>query len=77
MIICPKCHFQFVSTIRSNPQNRFYWGVCVYMISERTGFSTEETHEVLKHLFLKKDVVLKESAGAYRISITESTNKRI
>lgn len=75
MIVCPKCHFQFISTIRSNPQNKFYWGVCVFLISEHTGFSTEETHEVLKHLFLRKEVMLKEKFDAYKINITESTTQ--
>lgn len=75
MIVCPKCRFQFVSTIRSNEQNKYYWGVCVYLISEYTGFSTEETHEVLKHLFLRKEVILKQKSGAYNIHITESTTQ--
>ena len=51
-MICPKCKFQWKSTLRSNPQNRYYWGVCVEIISDHTGFTPEEIHEVLKHKFL-------------------------
>lgn len=50
---CPKCHFQWVSTTRSNPQNKYYFGVIVDMISQETGNEPEETHELLKLKFLK------------------------
>ena len=50
---CPRCHFQWVSTTRSNPQNKYYFGVVVDMISEETGNEPEETHELLKLKFLK------------------------
>ena len=50
---CPKCKFQWVSTTRSNPQNKYYFGVVVDMISEETGNEPEETHELLKLKFLK------------------------
>lgn len=50
---CPKCHFQYVLTTRSNPQNAYYFGVIVDMISQETGNELEETHELLKVRFLK------------------------
>ena len=50
---CPKCKFQWVSTSRSNGQNKYYFGVVVDMISEETGNEPEETHELLKMRFLK------------------------
>ena len=53
MITCPKCKFQFMSTLRSTPQNRYYWGVVVQILSDHIGFTPEETHEVLKHKFLQ------------------------
>lgn len=40
--------------IRSDSENKYYWGVVVELISEETGMSAEETHEALKFLFLKK-----------------------
>jgi hypothetical protein len=75
MITCPKCRFHFVSTIRSNPQNRFYWSVCVGLISEHTGFSPEEVHEILKHKFLNKEVIIKEKDKKYFFHITKSTTE--
>ena len=74
-MICPKCKFQWVSTIRSNPQNRWYWGVCIDMISEHTGFTSDEVHEILKHKFLNKEVVIKEKVKKYFFHITKSTTE--
>ena len=39
--------------IRSNNQNRYYWGVVVPLLVNATGYTTEEMHEALKMLFLK------------------------
>ena len=54
---------------RSRKQNNYYWGVVVMMISEHTGFETEETHEVLKRKFLR---YIKEYKGK-RYWFTRST----
>ncbi len=37
---------------RSNLQNRWYWGVAVAYISEKTGYFPDEVHEFLKKKFL-------------------------
>ena len=37
---------------RSDNQLRYYWGVVVKIISEETGYTKEEIHEVLKSKFL-------------------------
>jgi hypothetical protein len=37
---------------RSSPQNRFYWGVLIRMMSEHTGHLPDEVHEGFKHHFL-------------------------
>jgi hypothetical protein len=39
---------------RSDPQNRYYWGVVVAMLADYTGYTTEEMHEALKWKFLRK-----------------------
>ena len=39
---------------RSGKQNRYYWSVCVHIISEFTGYNKLETHELMKSLFLKE-----------------------
>ena len=50
---CPKCNFQWVSTERSNPQLRYYFGVVLDMISEELGYELIETHELMITMFLK------------------------
>ena len=37
---------------RSINQNAYYWSVCVRMIADETGYTTDETHEILKGKFL-------------------------
>jgi hypothetical protein len=39
-------------TERSNSQNAYYWGVVIVMLSEHTGYSTDEMHDNLKRMFL-------------------------
>ncbi len=45
---------------RSNPQNRYYWGVVLEIISDYTGYTPEEAHEMMKILFLSRLVKLKK-----------------
>lgn len=39
---------------RSDNQNRYYWGVVLKIVSEFTGYTSDESHEAMKMLFLKK-----------------------
>lgn len=39
---------------RTNPQNRYYWGIVVPMLAENFGYTKDEMHEALKWLFLRK-----------------------
>lgn len=39
---------------RTDPQNRFYWGVVIPMLAEHFGYSKDEMHEALKWKFLQK-----------------------
>jgi hypothetical protein len=48
---------------RSLSQNAYYWGVVVSMVSEETGYTPEEVHEVLKEKFNSKDLVLANYYG--------------
>ncbi len=40
---------------RSNPQNRFLWGVVYQLISETTGYTREEVHDAFRMMFLKDE----------------------
>lgn len=37
---------------RSNPQNSYYWGVVIPMVSKELGYTKEEVHSALKNKFL-------------------------
>lgn len=37
---------------RTSQQNRYYWGVVLKIVSQETGFTPEEAHEVYKKKFL-------------------------
>ena len=39
---------------RSSEQNSYYHGVVVKLLSDHTGYTSDEMHEALKWLFLKK-----------------------
>jgi hypothetical protein len=54
---------------RSIPQNKFYWGVVINILSNHTGFEPEEVHEVLRAKFLKYRTVVFEE----EIEVTKST----
>lgn len=63
---------------RSNPQNRYYWGLVVPLIQKGikdlgTELTKEETHEFLKARFNLSDLVNKQTGEA--ISIPVSTTR--
>lgn len=50
---CPKCQFQWVSTQRSNKQNRYMHGVVFEMIAEEMGeWDIEHVKDMMKEKFL-------------------------
>ena len=72
---CPYCKNIIDIKQRSNNQNRYYWSVIIGTLSDHTGFTPEEMHEVLKHKFLHKDLVVKEKSKVYFMNIPTSTAK--
>lgn len=46
---------------RSDPQNRYYWGVIVKAIADHTGHTKDEVHDGLRHMFLKDGWVIKST----------------
>lgn len=42
---------------RSNPQNNYYWGGVLLLISKETGHTCEELHEIFKRMFLVPYIV--------------------
>lgn len=62
---------------RSLAQNAYYHGVVIAMISEYTGYTPEEAHEICKAKFLPKRVTLADKHGEVteEIVIGTSTTK--
>ena len=59
---------------RSNQQSRYYWGVVIPLISDYTGYTKDEIHEILKHLFLAEMLEIKSKDGEqHKIRIAKST----
>jgi hypothetical protein len=48
---------------RSLSQNAWYWGCIVGLLSEHTGFSPDEMHELLKGKFLPKKLAIPDGHG--------------
>lgn len=48
---------------RSSQQNRAYWGLVVEAISDHTGYSPEDVHEILKAKFLPKRLAVADGNG--------------
>ncbi len=51
------------SATRSQQSNRYYWGVVVELLSEHTGYTPEEIHDVLKAKFLPKTLAVADGNG--------------
>lgn len=51
---------------RSAAQNSYYWGVVVGLLSEHTGYTPDEIHEILKAKFLPKKLAVTDGNGEIR-----------
>ena len=78
-IKCPHC-FQMIdikeAKMRSLPQLKYYWSVCIEIISDHLGYTKDETHEILKMMFLSEVRLLNEKSGIREVRITESTRNK-
>ena len=75
MIKCPRCGYSPSGKNRSNPQNKYYWSVPVSIISEHTGFTKDEVHELLKRKFLKDVRLIHTKKGIIELELTKSTTE--
>lgn len=48
---------------RSLAQNAYWWGVCVALVSEHTGYTPDEIHEIAKQKFLPKKLAIQDGNG--------------
>ncbi|HXG71308.1 MAG TPA: hypothetical protein VNJ04_11950 [Gemmatimonadaceae bacterium] len=52
-----------VRSSRSAQANNFYWGVIVELLSEHTGYTPDDLHDILKAKFLPKRLAVADSNG--------------
>jgi hypothetical protein len=48
---------------RNQQQNRLYWGVVLWALSEHTGYTPDELHEICKAKFLPKQLAVADGNG--------------
>jgi len=74
MPTCPKCKFNWISTIRSTPQNNAYFGLIIEPLAEYLARDKWEVHELCKHKFLREVKFQKRLDGAMEeLEFTKST----
>lgn len=77
-MICPYCKKAFdihEERMRSLPQQRYYFGVIVKILSEHMGYTILETHEIMKAMFLSEIKIVTTKAGAKEVKIVKSTTE--
>lgn len=60
---------------RSNPQNRYYWGVVISLIADHTGVDQMDLHEILKNKFLREVVCFQTKTGKQLEIVGRSTTE--
>jgi len=73
MIKCPFCNKEFHyrdAKIRSIAENSYYWGVVIPLISNDSGYTKDEVHDLLKSMFLKNIKHIKLPNGKVKEVIT-------
>lgn len=65
---------------RSNPQNKYYRGVVIEILSEYCGYTPDEMHDAIKYKFLKKQtdgkpLTFGSTAGLTTIEFEELMSK--
>ena len=61
---------------RSTQQNKYYWKVVIGTLSGELGYTPDELHELLKVMFLKKWIQVKEKEYLTVQSTTELTTTK-
>lgn len=62
---------------RTTEQNKYYWGVVLKVISDETGYTPDEIHEIMKYKFLRKELEHKGQKYAYVRSTTALDTKEM
>lgn len=72
---CNRCGYSPSGKGRSTPQNKYYWGCVIQTLSDETGYSKDEMHEIIKHKFLTEHKVCKGSNNKIEmVQLSKSTS---
>lgn len=79
-INCPKCSFQWEmiskkKLMRSNPQNRYFHGIILPILSDASGYTVDEMKKIVKGLFLKYEMMVKTKDGYREVCIIKGTSE--
>lgn len=77
MIKCPQCGYSVNKKQRSTNQNRYYFGIIVDLLSEHTGFTRDEMHEILKSKFLRRTMWIPKKTGIMEMSVISYSTKEL
>ena len=75
-LICPKCKAKIFLIQRSSQANRYYWGVVLELISEHSGHTPYELHEIFKRLYLPAQYVTYKGRTFRMAGSTRKCNKQ-
>lgn len=75
MIKCPRCGYTPSGKNRSNPQNKYYWGCVVQILSDELGYTKNEIHDLIKFRFLSSPESIKGRTGIVQLIKTRSTQE--
>lgn len=68
---CPTCGRPEKRPTRSINQNKYMWGVVYHYLSDYTGYTLDEIHELMKHKFLPRTLDLQDERFTVGNSTTE------
>lgn len=77
-VVCPGCKMPFEVIFkeklpRSNPQNSYFHGPVVGILSRHLGYTEEEMKDILKGLFLSEEIEIDTKDGKIPITVVKST----
>lgn len=68
---CTRCGYSPSGKGRSTPQNKYYWGCVVQILSDELGYTKDEIHDIIKNKFLSEKVPLANKKGLAIFGIIE------
>jgi hypothetical protein len=73
---CPNCGFFSESRRnRSSQANRYFHGVLLPLIANHTGYTLDETKDLLKSMFLRDEWLVMTKGGVREVSVVKASSK--